>query len=292
MKLEKCDITRRYRTVSFRALVSHLVQQMVDKQIASYILRPSLSLAYPVSDIVKVEQVSCHGGSAKKVLVRATVTVLGLYGVNSDLPLEINERLISLPKPNTLIELLDVFNHVLLVNYYQRLQLYHVSPYGGNTNFANFINSVTLLKLSRMSRKNILLHLSSICDSSDLQITTENSTTSGARLGQSRLTVNHVCVRLQQLSRSYYAPVADTREIVLTGTSKSKVLSGQSRLRAKKACIVFCWITPKLRIRIRLYYAEHPRLGEGGTYLGGNSFLKCERGPFNRFAKNYSEFFL
>jgi len=84
-------------------------------------IRPELSLAFPSSDIVKIEELP-----QEPALFRITATFLGLYGVSSPLPTFYTEDLFAEAAEDESVsrDFLDIFNHRLYLLFFRCLMKY------------------------------------------------------------------------------------------------------------------------------------------------------------------------
>jgi len=75
-------------------------------------IRPQLSLAFPASDVAKIEELR-----GERTIFRITATMLGLYGSSSPLPTFYTEDLISEESEDMTVarDFIDIFNHRLYI---------------------------------------------------------------------------------------------------------------------------------------------------------------------------------
>jgi type VI secretion system protein ImpH len=84
-------------------------------------LRPSLSLAFPSSDVESIREIPGPSGGTR---FEITTTFLGLYGAVSPLPLYYTEDLLSQDEGSLQREFLDLFHHRLLSLFYRAWEKY------------------------------------------------------------------------------------------------------------------------------------------------------------------------
>lgn len=86
---------------------------------------PSPSLAFPASDVRRVEVATCKGGSKH---IRITATFMGLYGVDASLPPHFHEGIERGDESaKALQDFLDIFNHRIYVLLYKAWRKYRPS---------------------------------------------------------------------------------------------------------------------------------------------------------------------
>jgi len=87
------------------------------------LLKSSLSLGYPVADVVSVNRKILTENDGGTMIVLVEVSGMGVFGHGGDFPLEYCEFLAQSANASLLQILLDVYNHYLLVNYYLRFNI-------------------------------------------------------------------------------------------------------------------------------------------------------------------------
>lgn len=88
-------------------------------------IRPSPSLAFPASDVKRVEVAACKGGNEH---IRLTATFMGLYGVDASLPPHFHEGIErGEESAKALQDFLDIFNHRIYVLLYKAWRKYRPS---------------------------------------------------------------------------------------------------------------------------------------------------------------------
>ncbi|NBC18027.1 MAG: type VI secretion system baseplate subunit TssG [Bacteroidetes bacterium] len=105
-------------------------------------LRPSVDLAFPPSDVKSIERTEMPSGEEG---AEVCVTFLGLYGIDSPLPIYFYEELnTEAPETLPLRDFLDIFNHRFYSFYYDAWKKYrpglHYRPSGQDDDSDRFLS--------------------------------------------------------------------------------------------------------------------------------------------------------
>jgi type VI secretion system protein ImpH len=119
-------------------------------------VRPNLSLDFPGTDVVKVEEI--HEG---QVRFRITATFLGLYGSSSPLPTFYTEDLIEEEREgrHATREFLDIINHQFYNIYFQAWEKYNISHrFSEDESNRNYLMLFSLLGIAHPETRQFLEH--------------------------------------------------------------------------------------------------------------------------------------
>uniref|UniRef100_UPI0040565231 type VI secretion system baseplate subunit TssG n=1 Tax=Candidatus Electrothrix sp. TaxID=2170559 RepID=UPI0040565231 len=119
-------------------------------------VRPNLSLDFPGTDVVKVEEID--EGQAR---FRITATFLGLYGSSSPLPTFYTEDLIDEEREgrNATREFFDIINQQFYNTYFQAWEKYNISHrFSEDESNRNYLMLFSLLGIARQDTRKFLEH--------------------------------------------------------------------------------------------------------------------------------------
>ena len=146
MQLNCENVTSKFNCDTFFLAVSEVCQyiDLMYKNINTVILfAVDTSLAYSCSEVTKIEKIEVGHENDLTIYYRLTVSIIGVFGVNGELPLETCELIHRNTRSNELTRVLSVLNHILCLHYYLRLSI---------SNNLNILSSGTTKKVLAYAR--------------------------------------------------------------------------------------------------------------------------------------------